>query len=246
MALGEELKKARLARKKSCSEVAAETRTKVQIIEDLENERFDRIAAPIYGKGFLRIYAEYLGLDPQPLVKEYVSRLSGGRPVLRSDVPMRAPAADAPARGPAPAPDAGQQDLFVPPPAADAQAKDAEGPAKLVPPKRKVDLSAFAPKPPAWSSALSGTATATRKLTGSAVGKLGAAVGGLPGRVGAFRWTPSRVAAAALACVFILVLAVSMAARMAGCSAGPEKMPPQAKAREDLVIAAEPPEPYAD
>lgn len=244
MALGEELKKARLARRKTCSEVAAETRAKVQIIEDLENERFDRIAAPIYGKGFLKIYAEYLGLDPRPLIQDYLSRLSGGRPALRSGVPMRAPASDAPIRSTAPSADAGQQELFVPP--AEPPAKDAGNEAAPVPPKRKVDLAALAPKPPDRSAALAGSAAATGRLAASAVRKLGTAVGGMSGRFGAFTWTPSRVAAAALAGIFILVLVVSTSVRMAGCSARPREQTPPAAELGTLVIAAEPPEPYVD
>jgi hypothetical protein len=245
MPLGEELRKARLARRKTCSEVAAETRTKVQIIEDLENERFDRIAAPIYGKGFLKIYAEYLGLDPRPLIQDYLSRLSGGRPALRSGVPMRPPAPDATILSPAPAADAGQQELFVPPPDGDPKG-DAGGEATLVPPKRRVDLAALATKQRNRSAALAASAVATGKLATSAVRKLGAAAGRVPGRFGAFTWTPSRIAAAALACIFILVLVISTGIRMAGCSTRPSEQSSSAASPETLIIAAEPPEPYVD
>ena len=30
----------------------------------MERDDFSRMAAPIYAKGFIRLYAEYLGLDP--------------------------------------------------------------------------------------------------------------------------------------------------------------------------------------
>ena len=46
---------------------------KVQIVEDLEREDFQRIAAPIYGKGFIRLYAEFIGLDANPLIEDYLS-----------------------------------------------------------------------------------------------------------------------------------------------------------------------------
>lgn len=76
MALGEKLRNARLNAKLTTAQVAAATRMKVQIIEDIEREDFRRIAAPIYGKGFIRLFAEKVGLDPVPLVEEYMGRFN--------------------------------------------------------------------------------------------------------------------------------------------------------------------------
>jgi len=77
MALGEQLRRARLSRNLSASEVAAATRMKTQIVEAIEAEDFGRMAAPIYAKGFIKLYAEYVGLDPGPLIEDY---LAGGGP----------------------------------------------------------------------------------------------------------------------------------------------------------------------
>ena len=74
MSFGEKLRKARMDKKMTTSEVAAATRVLVQIIEDLEREDFHRIAAPIYAKGFIRMYAAEVGLDPKPLIEEYIAR----------------------------------------------------------------------------------------------------------------------------------------------------------------------------
>jgi len=74
MALGNQLREARRRMKQTASEVAAATRMKVQIVEAIEKEDFSKIAAPIYGKGFIRLYAEHVGLDPRPLVAEYTAR----------------------------------------------------------------------------------------------------------------------------------------------------------------------------
>ncbi|MDD4870340.1 MAG: helix-turn-helix transcriptional regulator [Kiritimatiellae bacterium] len=74
MALGEKLRNARLNAKLTTTQVATATRIKIQIIEDIEREDFRRVAAPIYGKGFIRLFAEKVGLDPVPLVEEYVGR----------------------------------------------------------------------------------------------------------------------------------------------------------------------------
>ena len=74
MALGEKLRNARLNAKLTTAQIAAATRMKVQIVEDIEREDFRRVAAPIYGKGFIRLFAEKVGLDPEPLVEEYIGR----------------------------------------------------------------------------------------------------------------------------------------------------------------------------
>jgi len=74
MALGEKLRNARLNAKLTTAQVATATRMKVHMVEDIEREDFSKIAAPIYGKGFIRLFAEQVGLDPVPLVDEYMAR----------------------------------------------------------------------------------------------------------------------------------------------------------------------------
>ncbi len=71
--LGKKLKAARQKRKLTASEAAKGTRIKVQHIEAIENDDFSSIAAPTYAKGFIRIYAEFLGLNPEPLIEEYTA-----------------------------------------------------------------------------------------------------------------------------------------------------------------------------
>jgi hypothetical protein len=63
----------------SMSQVAQTTRMKVQIVEAIEREDFGKMAAPIYGKGFIKLYAELMGLDPKPLFEEYLQRLSSAK-----------------------------------------------------------------------------------------------------------------------------------------------------------------------
>ena len=86
MALGKQLQQAREKLDLSPSEVAAATRIKVQLVEAIEAEDFDRLVAPIYAKGFLKMYAEYVGLDPAPLIREYMNHVEGGgKPSLKSE-----------------------------------------------------------------------------------------------------------------------------------------------------------------
>ncbi len=74
MALGDILRKARESRKLTASQVAQATHMKVQTVEAIEREDFSRMPAAIYCKGFIKLYAEYMGLDPDPLTREYVER----------------------------------------------------------------------------------------------------------------------------------------------------------------------------
>jgi hypothetical protein len=69
--------------------VDAESATKIRsrYLHALEDEQFDTLPSPTYVKGFLRSYAEFLGLDGQLYVDEYNSRYIAGddelRPVTR-------------------------------------------------------------------------------------------------------------------------------------------------------------------
>ncbi len=55
----------------SLSEAAARTRIKVQHLEAMERDDFSGMAAAAYAKGFIRIYAETLGVDTAPLVEAF-------------------------------------------------------------------------------------------------------------------------------------------------------------------------------
>lgn len=77
MAIGPTLQDARLKKQLTTSQVAEMTRMKVQIVDDLEHDDFHRIAATIYGKGFIKLFAECVDLDPKPLIADYVRTLNG-------------------------------------------------------------------------------------------------------------------------------------------------------------------------
>ena len=75
--IGEILREARHNKKASLEDAARATKIKLEILEQLESDEFDRLAAPTYTKGFLKLYSEYLGLDSQFIVDAYV-RSQGG------------------------------------------------------------------------------------------------------------------------------------------------------------------------
>ena len=72
MSLGNTLRTAREACGLTTSELAARTHMLVQIVEGLEDEDFRRIPAPIYGRGFIKLYCEAVDLDPKPLQAEFM------------------------------------------------------------------------------------------------------------------------------------------------------------------------------
>jgi len=80
MSLGDTLRRAREEKKLTASQVAEATRMLSQVVEDLEREDYRRIAAPIYGRGFIKIYADFLGLPSEPLIREFMEIYTGLRP----------------------------------------------------------------------------------------------------------------------------------------------------------------------
>jgi cytoskeletal protein RodZ len=65
--VGEILRKAREAKKLSVEQVHRETKISAEVIESLEQDDFSSFASETYLKGFLRNYASFLGLEPDPL-----------------------------------------------------------------------------------------------------------------------------------------------------------------------------------
>ena len=85
---GAALRAAREKHKLSIADVVEATRIKTHIIEALEHDNYNVIAAPLYGKGFIKMYAEYVGLDPEPLVRHYLEYYARNvRPTLKTEMP---------------------------------------------------------------------------------------------------------------------------------------------------------------
>jgi hypothetical protein len=74
--LGSSLREARVRRGAELGEVATETHIRMRYLNALEEERFDLLPGSVYAKGFLRTYADYLGLDGQVFVDEYNARFA--------------------------------------------------------------------------------------------------------------------------------------------------------------------------
>ncbi len=68
--IGATLRDARVKRGLTVEQVAQETRISNRFLQALEAEQFDALPAPVYVRGFLRSYANFLRLDPAPLLVE--------------------------------------------------------------------------------------------------------------------------------------------------------------------------------
>lgn len=66
--IGITLQDARIRRGLTIEQAAADTRISARFLEALEGERFGELPAPVYVRGFLRSYANYLKIDAQPLL----------------------------------------------------------------------------------------------------------------------------------------------------------------------------------
>ena len=76
--IGSSLRDARLRQGFDVGDAERATKIRSRYLEALEEERFDVLPAQTYVKGFLRSYAEFLGLDGQLYVDEYNSRYVAG------------------------------------------------------------------------------------------------------------------------------------------------------------------------
>ncbi len=83
--IGSSLREARVRQDLDFPELEGITKIRPKYLRALEDEQFDILPAPTYVRGFLRSYAEALGLDGQPFVDEYNSRFAVGE----DDAPIR-------------------------------------------------------------------------------------------------------------------------------------------------------------
>jgi cytoskeleton protein RodZ len=93
--IGTSLREARLRRQIDFAEAEHGTKIRGKYLRALEDERFELLPSHTYIKGFLRSYAEYLGLDGQLYVDEYNSRYVIGEEDAPLRVTRRVPAARA-------------------------------------------------------------------------------------------------------------------------------------------------------
>ncbi len=91
-AIGSSLKEARLRNGLDLPAAAEATKIRSRHLQALEDEQFDILPGQTYVRGFLKTYADFLGLDGQLYVDEYSSRFwvnEDGTPATRRKVRVR-------------------------------------------------------------------------------------------------------------------------------------------------------------
>jgi cytoskeleton protein RodZ len=78
--IGSALREARERQRLELADVERETRIRARYLVALEEERFELMPAEAYAKGFLRSYADFLGLDGRLFVDEFNSRFPEPEP----------------------------------------------------------------------------------------------------------------------------------------------------------------------
>jgi cytoskeleton protein RodZ len=89
--IGNSLREARLRQGFELPRVEADTKIRAKYLRALEEEHFEVLPGDTYVKGFLRTYAEFLGLDGQLYVDEYNSRFA-----REEEFPVQSPSARRP------------------------------------------------------------------------------------------------------------------------------------------------------
>ncbi len=69
--IGGLLKDKRLSKGIALEKIAADLKIRVSFLKALEEENFDIFPADVYTMGYIRTYAMYLGIDPEPLIEEF-------------------------------------------------------------------------------------------------------------------------------------------------------------------------------
>jgi len=69
---GEELKRERELREITLREISEATKVNLRYLDALERNDFERLPGGVFNKGFVRAYAEYIGVDPETMVNAYL------------------------------------------------------------------------------------------------------------------------------------------------------------------------------
>src|SRR5271167_3815987 len=75
--VGQDLRAARLRRGDDLATVSKALKIRKDHLEALEEDRLDNLPGKTYAIGFVRTYAQYLGLDPAAFVERFKQEIAG-------------------------------------------------------------------------------------------------------------------------------------------------------------------------
>lgn len=93
--LGVRLKRERERQQMTLDEVATATKIGTRMLKALEEEHFDQLPGGIFNKGFVRAYAQHLGMDGDQAVSDYLAETGASQPVKEPQVDLASIAARA-------------------------------------------------------------------------------------------------------------------------------------------------------
>ncbi|MFQ5719314.1 MAG: helix-turn-helix domain-containing protein [Acidobacteriota bacterium] len=93
LSFGEVLRRERRLRGLTLREASAATKVRVHHLQALEANDFAQLPGGAYNKGFLRAYAQFIGLDPEEMVNHYLFEISSHQhetenPPIRQRAPV--------------------------------------------------------------------------------------------------------------------------------------------------------------
>ncbi len=71
VSIGEELKREREYREISLREISDATKINIRMLEAIEKDNFGALPGGIFNRNFIRAYAQFIGLDPEVIVRKY-------------------------------------------------------------------------------------------------------------------------------------------------------------------------------
>ena len=90
---GESLRRERELRDISLREIADATKINLRYLEALEQNRFDILPGGVFNKGFVRAFAQFIGIDAEAMVTAYLDeeRSQSGAPAPAAALPESIP-----------------------------------------------------------------------------------------------------------------------------------------------------------
>jgi len=85
VSFGQKLREAREEKGLRLEDVSRTTRVRIRYIEALEHDDFDAMPQDVFVRGFVRMYADCLQLDPDPLIADYRRERNLQRPTWEED-----------------------------------------------------------------------------------------------------------------------------------------------------------------
>jgi cytoskeleton protein RodZ len=82
---GEQIKRERELRKVSLKEIAEATKISVRFLRALEENDFSQLPGGVFDRGFVRAYAQFVGLDEEATVEAYLAERGPEQVVQRDD-----------------------------------------------------------------------------------------------------------------------------------------------------------------